>query len=150
MNQTNVSQDQILDNLSNQSNWVRLLYMLIYGVMLHLAGIAMWILCTVQFVCTLIFGKDNDSLRRLAASLIDFIQQALQFVSYNSDDKPFPFADDKTATAQDKAPDAPGSDQTTQQTTEQTTDQTTEQAAEPTPHTGEVIEGAVEPDKKPE
>lgn len=104
MNQSSVNQDQILNNLSNQSSWVRLLYMLIYGVMLHLAGMAMWILCTVQFLCTLIFGKDNDSLRRLSASLIDFIQRALQFVSYNSDDKPFPFAEDgREAQATDTA-----------------------------------------------
>ncbi|AFU98539.1 DUF4389 domain-containing protein [Simiduia agarivorans] len=86
-----IDQDQILENLSNQHTWVRLVYMLIYGVMLHVAGLVMWLLCAVQFLCTLVFGKDNQSLRSLSANIVEFIHQALQFVSYNSESRPFPF-----------------------------------------------------------
>lgn len=86
-----IDQDQILENLSNQHTWVRLVYMLIYGVMLHVAGLVMWLLCAVQFLCTLVFGRDNASLRSLCANIVEFIHQALQFVSYNSESRPFPF-----------------------------------------------------------
>ena len=92
MNQANISQEQVIENLSNKNNWVRLVYMLIYGVALHIAGIIMWLLCTVQFIITMIFGQDNENLRKMAATITEYIHQALHFVSYNSDDKPFPFA----------------------------------------------------------
>ncbi|BFM12554.1 hypothetical protein R50072_27070 [Simiduia litorea] len=94
MNQSTISQEQVIENLSNKSNWVRLVYMLIYGLALHIAGIIMWLLCTVQFVITMIFGQDNENLRKMAATISDYIHEALAFVSYNSEKKPFPFAKD--------------------------------------------------------
>ncbi|MDN3640672.1 DUF4389 domain-containing protein [Simiduia curdlanivorans] len=94
MNQSTISQEQVIENLSNKRNWVRLVYMLIYGLALHIAGIIMWLLCTVQFVITMIFGQDNENLRKMAASISDYIHEALAFVSYNSEEKPFPFAKD--------------------------------------------------------
>lgn len=94
MNQSTISQEQVIENLSNRSNWVRLVYMLIYGLALHIAGIIMWLLCTVQFVITMIFGTDNENLRKMAASINNYIHEALAFVSYNSEEKPFPFAKD--------------------------------------------------------
>ena len=69
MNQANISQEQVIENLSNKNNWVRLVYMLIYGVALHIAGIIMWLLCTLQFIITMIFGQDNENLRKMAATI---------------------------------------------------------------------------------
>jgi cytoskeletal protein RodZ len=85
------TQDQIWQNLSHQDTWVRLIYMLIYGVILHIAGALMWILCSVQFIFTLIFGKDNQNVREMCANISQYIGEALAFVSFNSNHKPFPF-----------------------------------------------------------
>ncbi len=92
MAQQTIDQEQIFENISNQNSWIRLVYMLIYGIMLHVAGGVMWLLCAVQFLCALIFGTDNDNVRKLSATLIDFINSALRFVSYNTEERPFPFA----------------------------------------------------------
>ena len=89
--QQTIDQDQIFENISNQNSWIRLVYMLIYGVMLHVAGAIMWLLCAAQFLCALVLGADNENLRKLSATLIDFINSALRFVSYNTEDRPFPF-----------------------------------------------------------
>jgi hypothetical protein len=88
---TQSSQDQTLQNLTNQQTWIRLVYMLIYGVILHLCGILMWILCGVQFIFTLIFGQDNQNVRDMCTKVTQYIHEALAFVSYNSERKPFPF-----------------------------------------------------------
>jgi hypothetical protein len=37
-------------------------------------------------------GQTNENLRFFGASLATYIYQALMFVTYNSDEKPFPFA----------------------------------------------------------
>ncbi|UTA46949.1 DUF4389 domain-containing protein [Simiduia sp. 21SJ11W-1] len=88
------------NNLTNQDTWFRLIYMLIYGIMLHFAGVAMWILCGVQFIFTLIFGEDNKNVRDMCATLRNYIHEALAFVSYNSEHKPFPFNGQNAATSQ--------------------------------------------------
>lgn len=92
MNRQTIDQDQIFTHLSNQRSWMRLVYMLVYGIILHIAGAILWIVCSVQFIFTVITGQDNGNLRNMAATLIKFVNDALRYVSYNSDEKPFPFA----------------------------------------------------------
>ncbi len=53
----------------------------------------MWILVCLQFFVALVNGVDNPNLRRFGETLCEYIYQALRFLTYNSDEKPFPFAD---------------------------------------------------------
>lgn len=92
MNAHTVNQEQLRSNLTNSRHWIRLAYMLIFALLLHLAGLVMWVLCALQFLFALITGKDNGNLRSLGNSIGMFIHQALDFVSYNTEQKPFPFA----------------------------------------------------------
>lgn len=89
---TQTDQDRLRSNIANSRTWTRLAYMLIFALLLHLAGLVMWVLCTLQFLFSLFTGKDNDNLRSLGASIAVFVHQALDFVSYNTEQKPFPFA----------------------------------------------------------
>lgn len=91
-NQT-FAQDQFRHNVKKHQNWSRLLYMLIFGLLLNLAGAVMWLLAALQFIFVLGTGEDNRQLRHFGKALADFIRDALLFVSYNTERKPFPFAD---------------------------------------------------------
>ncbi|TVZ41663.1 uncharacterized protein DUF4389 [Alteromonadaceae bacterium 2753L.S.0a.02] len=92
MNTHTMNQEQVHTNVRNQQSWLRLIYMLLFGALLHLAAAVMWIVCAMQFLFVITTGQDNYNLRQFAQSLSLFINQALQFVSYNSEQKPFPFA----------------------------------------------------------
>lgn len=92
MNSQTINQEQIRSNVGNTRNWIRLAYMLIFALLLHLAGLVMWVLCTLQFLFSLFTGKDNGNLRGLGGSVATFFHQALDFLSYNTEQKPFPFA----------------------------------------------------------
>ena len=85
--------DQLKSNLTSSKHWSRLVYMIIFAVCLQVASVVMWVLVGLQFLFALITGKDNLNLRRFGDSLSEFIYQALQFLTYVSDDKPFPFSD---------------------------------------------------------
>jgi hypothetical protein len=50
------------------------------------------VLCALQFLFVIGSGSDNRQLRSMTRSIARFIEQALLYVSYNSDQKPFPFA----------------------------------------------------------
>ena len=47
----------------------------------------------LQFVFTLVMGKDNEKLRHFGSSVAIYISQIVQFLTYNSENKPFPFND---------------------------------------------------------
>jgi len=92
MNTETINHEKLKENITSSGNWIRLLYMLLFGVMLHIAGLVMWVLSALQFLFALFTGKDNHNLRSLGGSIAVFVHQGLDFVCYNTEKKPFPFA----------------------------------------------------------
>lgn len=84
---------QLKSNLTSSKHWFRLLFMLFFAVCLQVAFIVMTVVVCVQFLFALISGEDNLQLRKFGDSLSQFIYQSFQFLTYNSEEKPFPFTD---------------------------------------------------------
>ena len=72
---------------------MRLVFMLFFAAILQLASIVMWTLVIVQFLFSLITGLDNPNLRKFGHALSIYICDTLKFLTYASEEKPFPFAD---------------------------------------------------------
>jgi|SRR5690554_245664 len=85
--------ETIKTNLTSSSHWIRLLFMILFALILYVAGFVVAVLVLVQFLFALITGSDNTNLRQMGDSLTQYVAQTLSFLTYNSDDKPFPFAD---------------------------------------------------------
>lgn len=88
-----MNNEELKSNLLSSRHWLRLVFMLLFAALLQVAGIIMWVLVILQFVFSLITGQDNANLRSFGHSLSTFIYQTLKFLTYNSEEKPFPFAD---------------------------------------------------------
>jgi len=84
--------DEIVENLKKPSAWLRVLFMAGFAVALYVAGVVLLVLMLAQIVFSLVTGSDNANLRRLGASLSEYVAQILAFLTYNSEEKPFPFA----------------------------------------------------------
>ncbi|WP_339898594.1 DUF4389 domain-containing protein [uncultured Gilvimarinus sp.] len=85
--------EKLKSNITSSDHWIRLLFMILFALVLYVAGIVVGVLVLVQFLFALITGSDNTNLRQLGDSLTQYIAQTLRFLTYNSNDKPFPFAD---------------------------------------------------------
>ncbi len=85
--------DQIKSNVLCVSHWIRLVFMVLFSLVLQVAGSVMMLLVLMQFLFSLFTGTTNSSLLGLGSSLSKFIYQALEFLTYNTEEKPFPFAD---------------------------------------------------------
>lgn len=79
-------------NLFSARHWQRLVFMLIFAVLLHLASLTMWVLVTLQFLFSIFTGQDNKDLRSLGAAISVYIHDTLDFLTYNTEEKPFPFS----------------------------------------------------------
>ena len=64
---------EVRENLSRGSTWVRGLYLF-------------------QFVAHLLTGRPNARLREFGESLGSYLQEIADFLTYHSEQKPFPFA----------------------------------------------------------
>ncbi len=89
--------EQLRSNLTSSKHWVRFLYMILFAFFLYIASFLMVVLVIVQFAFALLSGAENAKLRVLGHELTTYINQTLLFLTYNSDFKPFPFADWPTA-----------------------------------------------------
>jgi hypothetical protein len=89
----NMNNEQIKSNLTSSKHWLRLLFMLVFAAVLQIASIIMWVLVIAQFIFSLITGEDNLQLRKFGHSLSVYIFDTLKFLTYASEEKPFPFAD---------------------------------------------------------
>ena len=76
---------------ANIDTWVRFAYMALYTVLLLAARLVISILVLVQFVLVLFSGKDNENLRNLGQGLGKWVYQTIMFLTFNSENKPFPF-----------------------------------------------------------
>lgn len=80
-------------NIQKQSTWKRGLYMLLFAIFYQIAEVVLFFTVVFQFVMQLVTGDTNPKLRQLGQNLAVYIFQVVQFLTFNSEKHPYPFAD---------------------------------------------------------
>lgn len=78
-------------NITRSETWVRALYMVLFGVLYNVAEIVLIAVVVLQFLLTLFTGKTNSRLLGFGQALSTYVYQIFRFLTYNTEDKPFPF-----------------------------------------------------------
>ena len=86
-----MSDSDLKSHLKRRSTWVRGLYMLLFALFYSLAEIVLVAVAVFQFGATLLTGRRNQRLLDFGAQLGRYMYQILQYVTFNSDDRPYPF-----------------------------------------------------------
>ena len=86
-------QDATKSNLSDRNIWARGLYMLFYAIAYAVAETVLTLVVLFQFVCALVTGSVNRPAQTFGANISAYVYQILQYVSFNSEEHAFPFAD---------------------------------------------------------
>ncbi len=84
-----INKDELLDI----KKWQRLFFMVIYGAAINFVVSILIILVAVQFIFYLFTSKTNNQLQSANNWLQGFFNDALNFLSFNTDSKPWPFSD---------------------------------------------------------
>ena len=81
------------ENLSNRNIWARILYMLLFGITYSISETVLIFVAIFQALAVLFTGHVNQALHQFGANLSGYMYQILQFVTFNTEDLPFPFND---------------------------------------------------------
>ncbi|GAA6153203.1 DUF4389 domain-containing protein [Pseudoteredinibacter isoporae] len=73
--------------------WIRLAFMVVYAIVLKLVLLVLGIVAVVQFFIVLIQGQANTAMVEFSESCAQFVLQSWRFLTFVSEDKPFPFRD---------------------------------------------------------
>lgn len=82
---------QLEQNLKRRSTWVRLLFMLVIVAIYAISRIVFGAVVVFQFLWVLFTAETNKQLTVLGQSLATYTYQIMRYLSFNTEDKPFPF-----------------------------------------------------------
>ena len=86
------SETEVSKTVTSKETWMRGLYILLFAIISKVARFVVVIVVLGQFLFTLFSGKTNSDLKQFGDRLSRYIYQILQYVTYNSDTRPFPFS----------------------------------------------------------
>lgn len=72
--------------------WARLIPMIVLIVCFGLAEAALYIIALIQFIWALVNEEPNEQLADFGAALSKWMAQDAKYLSYASEEKPFPWA----------------------------------------------------------
>ncbi|MDQ6961517.1 MAG: DUF4389 domain-containing protein [Mariprofundaceae bacterium] len=79
-------------NIRNSEQWYKVAWIILFMVAYSVVKVVLFAIVVVQIIYTLIFSEQQQRLRCFAAQLALYIYQLVQFVTYNQEEKPFPFS----------------------------------------------------------
>jgi len=85
--------EELKENVQNSSVWKRFLFMLLFGFLYSVAEVVLVAVIIFQFLTVLLTGNKNDRLLNLGGEISAYIYQALRYLTYNSEQRPYPFSD---------------------------------------------------------
>ncbi len=79
---------------TNQRNiWMRGLLMILMAMAFQLAATLLGLIAVVQFVLALVSDAPNERLSQFGKGLGQYLRHIADFVTFGSEDVPFPFSD---------------------------------------------------------
>jgi hypothetical protein len=71
----------------------RIFFMLVFAFILGFVRLILWVVILFQVGSKLLTGQDNPQARQLGAILAVYLYQIVLFLTFNTDQMPFPFAE---------------------------------------------------------
>jgi hypothetical protein len=85
--------ESVKANLSNASTWKRVLFIIIFWFIFNLVELLIGVLVFFQVLALLFGGERNGRVQDFSNQLSLFAYDVLQYVTFNRDERPFPFQD---------------------------------------------------------
>lgn len=81
----------IEENLKSRSTWLRLVFMFVFYLLGSVATLVASVVVILGFLWVLFTGETNEQLKRTGQGIASYIAQIIEYLTYNSDVRPFPF-----------------------------------------------------------
>jgi hypothetical protein len=88
-----IDTESLKENFVQQGKWLRLLWMIGFSFIYSISLWLLWLIVTVQFLFVLLTNSPNENILKASSGFRNYMVQILDFITYRSEDKPFPFSD---------------------------------------------------------
>lgn len=94
-----VKESILEENLKSRATWVRALFMVVFCFLFAIVELVLLAAVVIQFVWRLAKGSPNPRLLELGEGLATYLYQIIRFLTFNTEELPFPFDGDWPARA---------------------------------------------------
>lgn len=78
-------------NVKQRSTWLRLFFMIVFFALYAVSRLVIAAVVALQFFWVLFTGETKEPLRELGQSLATYTYQIIRYLTFNTEEKPFPF-----------------------------------------------------------
>lgn len=89
---TMLDEEHLKQNVKDKDTWLRFVYLVVFGIAFYLSILLTFATSVFQFLAKLFSGHSFEGLSEFGNSLATYQSQVTRFLTFASDDKPFPFA----------------------------------------------------------
>jgi hypothetical protein len=82
---------KMYESVTDKNLWKRIISMLVLGFAYGIARVVLGAVVVFQVLFTLFTGNNNEPLKAIGKNLTNYIYEILMFLTFNSEDRPFPF-----------------------------------------------------------
>lgn len=87
-----INENELKKHVKDKDTWLRFAYLVVFGVAFYLSIILTFAVSVFQFLAKLFGGNAFTALATFGDNLAAYQAQVTRFLTFASDDKPFPFA----------------------------------------------------------
>ena len=89
---TVLNEENLKRNVKDKDTWLRFIYLVVFGIAFYLSILLTFATSVFQFLAKLFSGSSFDGLAEFGDNLASYQSQVTRFLTFASDEKPFPFA----------------------------------------------------------
>jgi len=83
---------ETVENVKDENTWVRLAFIILFAIAMQISGVILTLTVVVQFLTQLLTGRPNEQVSKFGQNLASFVYQTIRFLTFASDDMPWPFS----------------------------------------------------------
>ena len=87
-----LNEENLKRNVKDKDTWLRFIYLVVFGVAFYLSILLTFATSVFQFLAKLFGGHSFEGLSVFGNNLANYQSQVTRFLTFASDEKPFPFA----------------------------------------------------------
>jgi len=88
-----IDDKKVEECIKDKNVWIRLLYMVLFTILYSIAEVVIFAVAVYQFLYVLFTGNKDEKILNLGKSLSAYVYQVLQFLTFNTESKPYPMGD---------------------------------------------------------
>lgn len=89
---TSINEEDLKRNVKDKDTWLRFVYLVVFGIVFYISMMLTFVTSIAQFLSKLFGGSSFAVLSEFGDNLATYQGQVTRFLTFSSDDKPFPFA----------------------------------------------------------